>query len=181
MSARSHRNRLAARGRHPSAGRVAAPRRTLALLDAENLLPGDPVDASPGDYERALEDASAVAGLTQDDSVVLAVGSHDNTGLFACHAFWPGAAVRCRAGRDGADHALTDHIADLAAVARGYQQVVIGSGDHHFVACVAALRTLGVRTKVVSRREKLSQHLRRVAGQVLLLPAGAAGELTLAA
>jgi hypothetical protein len=173
MSARSRNDRLAARRRHPSAGHAARPR-TLALLDVENLLPGDPVDAGAGDYARALSDVATAARLTRDDSVVLAVGSHNDTGLFACLRFWPEAAVRCRSGRDGADRALTDHIADVAAVARGYQQVVIGSGDHHFVTCVTALSDLGVRTKVVSRKDKLSRHLRRVAGQVLLLPVGEA-------
>ena len=151
-----------------SHGRIQ--RRTLALLDVENLLPGEPADADDVDYQHALADTAALAELSSTDSAVLAVGSGNDTGVFACLRTWPGAAVRCRRGEDGADRALTEHIADMAAVARGYQRVVIGSGDHHFIACVRALRDLGLRITVVSRRNKLSGELRRAADQVLLLP-----------
>lgn len=147
--------------------------RTLALLDVENLLPGDPAEADADDYRHALAEAAAVAELTTTDSTVLAVGSGNDTGLFACVGTWPGAAVRCRGGLDGADRALTEHVADVDAVARSYDQVVIGSGDHHFIACVRRLRASGVRTTVVARADKLSGQLRRVADRVLLLPAGA--------
>jgi hypothetical protein len=186
--ASSSRSRAAARRRHPSAGGDAgglATRgvidlrddgggRTLALLDVENLLPGDPADALAGDYRRSMAEAAALAQLTSGDHAVLAVGSNNHPGLFACASTWPGAAVRCRGGLDGADRALTEHVADVAAVARAFDQVVIGSGDHHFIACVRALRARGVRTTVVSRADKLSSQLRRVADRVLLLPAGPA-------
>lgn len=153
-------------------------RRTLALLDVENLLPTGPAEASAADYQHALAATAALAGLTRDDSAVLAVGSGNDTGLFACVRTWPGAAVRCRGGEDGADRALTEHVADLAAVARGYEQVVIGSGDHHFIACVRSLRGLGLRTTVVARADKLSHQLRRAADRVLLLPSTAQSPLT---
>lgn len=172
MAPRNRRPRRAARrpsSNHPSVSHSAR-RRTLALFDVENLLPDGPAEATTADYQHALAATAALVGLTCDDSAVLAVGSGNDTGLFACVGTWPGAAVRCRGGEDGADRALTEHVADLAAVARGYRRVVIGSGDHHFVACVRSLRTLGIRTTVVSRRSKLSRDLHRAADQVLLLP-----------
>lgn len=160
---------------HPSVSHGQRRRRTLALLDVENLLLGDPATADADDYQHALAATAALAGLTASDSAVLAVGSGNDIGLFACLRTWPGAAVRSRGGEDGADRALTEHVADLAAVARGYEHVVIGSGDHHFIACVRSLRALGLRTTVVARGDKLSHQLRRAADRVLLLPSADMG------
>jgi hypothetical protein len=162
---------------HPTVRHGGRAGRTLGLFDVENLLPGDPADACAEDYQHALAATAALAGLTSNDSAVLAVGSGNDIGLFACLRTWPGAAVRSRGGEDGADRALTEHVADLAAVARGYEHVVIGSGDHHFIACVRSLRALGLRTTVVARGDKLSHQLRRAADRVLLLPSQAASPL----
>ncbi len=174
MAARSRRrNRSVSRQpspNHPSVRHGLLGNRTLALLDVENLLCGEPADATADDYRFALAETAALAGLKGTDCVVLAAGSGNDTGVFACLHTWRGAAMRCRSGEDGADRALTEHIADMAAVARGYQRVVIGSGDHHFVACVRQMQDVGLRTTVVSRRRKLSRELQRVAEQVLLLP-----------
>lgn len=181
MASRTRRPRRDARRRpsagHPSVSHGHSRRRTLALLDVENLLPGDPAEATADDYRHALAATAALAELTGNDCAVLAVGSGNDTGLFACVRTWPGAAVRCRGGEDGADRALTEHVADVAAVARGYDQVVVGSGDHHFTACVRSLRGLGLRTTVVARGNKLSHQLQRAADRVLLLPSIAAAPL----
>lgn len=143
--------------------------RTLALIDIENLVHGDPRRASAYDYVHAAALAAAHGGLTSAAQVVVGVGSNNETGIFAMAEAWPHASLRCRGGVDGADRALGEQLVDLAAVTRSFDEVVVGSGDHFFVDHVVALNELGIVTTVLSWSSKLSRRLGLAASQVRIL------------
>lgn len=143
-------------------------KRTLALLDVENLLERGPEGVPGCAYAAAVELAAATAGLTADAHVVMGFG-HNPTGVFGARTAWPTAAIRCRRGRDGGELALLGHASDLHTVARSYHTVVIGSGDHEFVPYVDALNSIGIHTMVVSWRSHLNKRLRLAAAEVRLL------------
>lgn len=143
--------------------------RTLALLDVENLLPGGPTGATTSSYVDAVQRAADLAGLPPDAAVALGVGSRNITGVFASKSAWTGAAVRCRAGRDGAELALLRHGSDLDAIERSYDRVVIGSGDGMFTTYVESLNLRGVHTVVVAWPNQLSKRLRMAAAETRLL------------
>jgi hypothetical protein len=73
-------------------------------------------------------------------------------------------------GPDAAERALLEHT-DLAFVARRYDRVVIGSGDHAFTELASELVAAGREVVVVAVDGSLSRKLRRAATSVVLLPA----------
>ena len=133
--------------------------RVLALLDVENLLQNSPATADGHDYTIAVERAAVAARLTSDTQVVLGFG-HNAPGIFGARAAWPNAAIRCLQGKDGGERALLRYAADLNAVARCYDKVVVGSGDRRFTPLVTALSELGVHVCVVSWSSRLAKRLR---------------------
>ncbi|MEI2640171.1 MAG: hypothetical protein V9F03_14420 [Microthrixaceae bacterium] len=141
-------------------------KRTLALLDVENLLRRWPDDACSRDYEYVIARAAAITGLTRSADVVIGVGNRNRVGVFAARQAWPGAALRCRAGRDGGELSLLHHAFDLDAIERTYDRVVIGSGDFLFAEFAETLTERSVRSVVVAWRHKLSRRLRRAASEV---------------
>jgi hypothetical protein len=145
--------------------------RTLALLDIENRVAGDPARAAEHDYVHAAALAAAAAGLDRASQVVVGVGSSNLTGIFAMRSAWPAVALRCRRGENGADRALGAQLDDLEAVSRSYDRVVIGSGDHFFVDHVVALNEYGLHTVAVAWANKLNGRLRMAAAEVRVLDA----------
>lgn len=156
-------------------------KRTLALLDIENLLRRWPDDACSRDYEYVIARAAAITGLARSADVVIGVGNRNCVGLFAARHAWPGAALRCRSGRDGGELSLLDHAFDLDAIERTYDCVVIGSGDFLFAEFLETLTERSVRSVVISWRHKLSRRLRNAATEVRFMDSeirtGALGEL----
>lgn len=148
---------------------IKAQPRVLALLDAENLLYDEPATSAHDDYVHAIALASAVAPLTRQAQVAVGVGSGNHTAAFAAKHAWPGCAIRSMRGEDGADRALARFAADLEAVARSFDTVVVGSGDHFFVEQVDNFNRAGLETVVVSWKRKLNRRLQMVAREVRFL------------
>ena len=98
-------------------------------------------------------------GLGADDHVVMAA---NHNALLNAALGWPHVRYRVRSGPDGADLELLDVLLN-EDVATRFSHVVIGSGDGAFGGAARALRDLGVRVTVVSRRGSLSLHLARAA------------------
>lgn len=156
--------------------RTARPRqRVLALLDVENLLRRRPYESLEADYADAIARAAAICGIdrplcsSHTVDVVIGVGNHNRVGLFAAANAWPTAALRCLGGRDGGELSLLRYAADLDAITRTYDRVVIGSGDGEFVDFTVDLGNRLVPTTVVSWRRKLSRRLARAASEVRLM------------
>ena len=139
--------------------------RSLHLVDLENLA-GDP-RASERDALAAYVDYLRAADWRADDVVYLAV----NPGL-AERIGWASVVpcrLHCARGTDGADLALLAHAAP-EFVARRFERLVVGSGDHIFVPRAMAARDLGVEVTVVSRPASLSHEWHRAGFTVRELP-----------
>jgi len=78
------------------------------------------------------------------------------------------ALLRQRSGRDGADDALLEEMADLRVMAR-YDLITLCSGDGKFTAAVAQLGAMGIETTVVAIEGHLSKALAMAAHHVVLL------------
>jgi hypothetical protein len=139
--------------------------RTLHVIDLENLARG--TARSVGEFLDVVDRYRAVARIDTGDLVEVAV----DASAWRCVAFalprsW---RVRFGYGRDGADRALLRAV-DLGVVARRFDRVVIGSGDHAFVGLAESLAAAGRRVDVVSCRASLSRRLARAATVVVPLP-----------
>ena len=143
------------------------PKRTLHLVDIENLCG----DGFP-DHDAAvsmLSSYSVAAKLGADDFGFASANRH----LTKYLAYdlpetlrWVPGGI----GPDAAEQALLDHT-DSAFVARRYDRVVIGSGDHAFADLAASLVAAGREVVVVAVDGSLSRKLRGAASSVVLLPA----------
>jgi hypothetical protein len=146
-----------------SHARFAEARRTLHLIDVENLI-GDPhppmtaVAAALDEYRRRIP-------VGESDLAVLGTNGYL---AFATKAAWPGALVRIGRGPDGADLALLEE-ANTDWVARRFDRVVLASGDGIFTSLVAQLRLLNIEVVVAARPYAVARSLKRVA-QVVPIP-----------
>jgi hypothetical protein len=135
--------------------------RTLVVDDIENLCGGPDVTIE------AIRDVVAIVhdafNLRPHDHVI--IGTNPALGLTAAAAI-PGARLVVGRGPDGADRALLAAV-DPAHVARRYQRLVIGSGDHAFVPLAREARRRGVAVTVVARQGAISWRLVQVADQVV--------------
>lgn len=138
--------------------RTHHPKRTLHLIDIENLL-GEPRPAAQlVSQARTAYEAEVV--VAENDLVVVACnhGCALDVGLA-----YTGARMVVRSGPDGADLALLE-VLDEHDVKSRFDAVVIASGDGIFTQAVSALAAVGLPTLVVSRPESLSRSLRLAAG-----------------
>jgi hypothetical protein len=134
------------------------PGRTLHIVDVENLAGHSRPTA------RELRDLreSYFGTITFSGNDLLIVGC--DVGLVLdVYATWPGARIASGTGHDGADSALLA-CSNPDDVARRFDRVIIGSGDHIFASLATALIAFGVVVGVVSRTDALAASLRR-AGQ----------------
>lgn len=145
------------------AGRRGFPRRTLHLVDIENLS-GMAIPSRP---RVALVQALYLGrvGVAAGDHVVMAT-SH--LGLMNAALGWPRARYMVRSGPDGADLELLDVLLHEDVAAR-FTRVVIGSGDGVFGLAAGNLAAGGVSVTVACRPGSLSRHLRRAARDVVYL------------
>lgn len=135
--------------------------RTLYLVDIENMV---------GSWQLAVADVAktrarihAAVAPRDDDHTVIAANHYNAP---AAYFGWTGSAQRlARSGKDGADTALLEVIADAAWVANRYSRVVVASGDHAFAYAVAALKAAGLEVIVVRPDTGFSNQMRLVAGQ----------------
>lgn len=144
-------------------------RRTLHLVDIENLLQRNPSEAVEGHWEAATSAYVAAADLGADDHVV--VGCHPAF-AFLARRFFPACRLLTRTRADGAELAILAAV-DVDDVARRYHRVVIGSGDHLFAALAAALRTRGVNVQVIAGTGSLSWRLYVAGSRATLLAVAA--------
>ena len=133
--------------------------RALGVLDVENQVWRGPRGASEADFEYTAHRFIGSAGLQRGDHLI--IGSAPNAGrVFGAAAAWPGALLRTRRGIDGADEVLCEELEDVCAIARRFDKVVVGSGDHCFIEPVIRLNEAGVHTVVVSWPHSLNRELR---------------------
>ncbi len=103
--------------------------RTLHLVDLENLV-GDPY-ADGATAAAVFEQYLRLAHWQEGDLVHVAVNPH-----LALEVGWrlpAGCTLRTASGPDAADHRLQEQ-AEPKFVARRFGRLVIGSGDHGFIA-----------------------------------------------
>jgi len=138
------------------------PSRALHLVDLENL--AATAWLSQQVARRTAAEYLALAQFEVGDLIVVA-SSHRN-GLAARAAF-PGATVRWRSGRDGADLALLDAYSEFDH--SRFNRLVVGSGDGIFSGLVASARQGGLVVSVVTRRHSASATLIDSASTVALI------------
>lgn len=136
--------------------------RRLILVDVENVVGGEcSTEARARWAQRRLTDE---IGTLSVDFVVVAV---DAAGLANVGWEWPSARRLMGYGKDGADRALLEVLAE--DVDRRFRQVVLASGDGIFTEPAVELTARGVEVTVVAHECALSSRLRLVASRVVLL------------
>lgn len=136
--------------------------RRLVVVDLENTAGGPCLTEDCAVWvRRRLVDAGA---LRAGDHVVVAV---DQGALPHVAWVWQGSLCRWGHGKDGADLALVDVLADR--VPERFDEVVVISGDGIFAGPVADLVAQGVRVTVVAHGVALSRRLAAAASEVELL------------
>jgi hypothetical protein len=137
--------------------------RRLVLVDIENIAGGPCLSAETVRWvKQTVTDAVHIGS---SDHVVVAT-SH--IGLLQVGCNWRGIRYVVRSGRDGADLALLDVLAE--DIPARYQQVVLASGDGIFAPAVAQLAAAGVTTTVLGRRDRIARPLQLAASGVVYLP-----------
>ena len=138
--------------------------RTLHLMDLENLRGRSRMTL--GEALATVQAYARVATFGPDDLVRLAC----NAGLYwTVQQDLPGHwDVRPADGRDGADRALLANL-DPPFVARRFERLVVGSGDHIFTDLALQVRALGPEVWAVSRRGSLHHELRNAVSRPLHL------------
>jgi hypothetical protein len=136
--------------------------RQLVLVDIENLAGGAcTTDAAVRSARAALVGTGRIRPA---DHVVIGT-SH--IGLVQVGSVWGGVRYVVRSGRDGADLALLDVMAE--DVATRFESVILASGDGIFADTVSELAAAGVPTVVIGRRGHIAHRLQLVATQVVCL------------
>lgn len=136
--------------------------RRLVLVDIENIAGGA---CKTDSIVRSARDALAATGLIGLTDHVVIGTSH--IGLVPVGANWEKARYVVRSGRDGADLALLDVMAEDLPIR--FESVVLASGDKIFAPAVADLAAAGVPTIVIGRRGHISHALHKVASKVIYL------------
>jgi hypothetical protein len=124
--------------------------RSIALIDVENLVP-DVNIATEQDAVDAVDLVVATAELSPSDLIVIACGPRFlKRAGFGLSVAKPGCRIVCRSGKDGADKALIDEVADSDWIESRFDRVVIGSGDHAFADAAHCLGSTSTWTLAVS-------------------------------
>ena len=140
--------------------------RRLVVVDVENIAGGPcKTEAAVAWVRRRLTDAGAVTG---DDMVTVGV---DECGLASVAWAWQGARAVYGHGRDGADRALLEVLAER--IPERYDSVVLASGDGIFTDVVAELVARGVHVTVVAHATGLSRRLASAASTTRALDGSA--------
>lgn len=139
--------------------------RTLHLVDLENLCGGP--DQVTAEKHTVADLYQLKAGIARDDHVVVATNP---SALVHCFDIFPGSQLVGQHGPDGADSALLEILGEIDWIAKRYDRVIVGSGDHCFAPSAAALRARGILVGVVAREGSLSRSLAARADFVRLFP-----------
>ena len=139
------------------------PERTLHLIDIENLTGSPSPSVDEVSWHHHPYEALCVG---PQDHVVIAYSHHAAPSV---QWGWPPGRHLWRSGKDGADLALLEVIAQERVEER-FSSVVLASGDGIFSDAVARLGAQGVDVTVVSRPESLSRSLMLAASRHILFP-----------
>jgi hypothetical protein len=146
------------------------------LVDLENLLGDDPRVATGAGVQAVIAELVERAGIVPGDLVYVAC----NPALAAIASPYVGGwHLQVRTGRDGADLALLEVVADHDWLVRSADRLVVASGDGAFTDLVQRCNHDGLRTEVVGNARGTAQSLRRNAGR--FLPLGRPAQFALAA
>lgn len=141
--------------------------RCLVVVDIQNMVGGAVMDATEAAQVRQC--LQKAVGLRGDEQVIIGVSHFD---VLEAGLGWPGAGLRVRSGKDGADLALLEVLTE-ERIAERFDEVVLASGDGIFTDAVAALGAAGVTVTVVAHREGCSKRLRMAASRTIFLKTGA--------
>lgn len=141
-------------------------KRTLHIVDIENLVGAEHQDGDRHAFEHALALYADAGNMRPEDQVL--VGCHPGLVFTAQQILGSRGQIFTGAGTDGADKALLE-ASDAEFIASRYHLVCVGSGDHIFAGLVAELIERGVVVRVVARSGRLSKELASVANAVTLL------------
>lgn len=151
-------NRTAAERTAPVSGRGVRRRgRTVFVLDLENLSGGG--TTTPQDLARTLNILLDVMPIGAMDVVYSGMSHHfaaQNLPVLAAVSLHPA----LRSGPDGGENAVLDQI-DVNRLARRFDNLVIGSGDHAFVPLARQAARLGMTVWQVTGRGGVSRDLWR--------------------
>lgn len=139
--------------------------RKFAAIDGENLYGGTGFNTS--DVADLVAEVRTVAGASATTHITIATSFA--VGCLTAGLGCPSARCTYGVGPDGADLALID-ILDTEQIARRFNRVIIGSGDHAFAPVARRLRAEGATVVVVARRHSLNAELGDVASSVVYLP-----------
>lgn len=146
--------------RHPAG---TATVRHLHLVDIENLgvaVSGGPVAKGTGVVYRK------VATPGRFDQFL--VGA-DASRIFDIDREFPGVRRYAGRGPDGGENAILDDV-DPDLLAQRFDALTVGSGDGRFCDIATEVRSQGLHLRVISRPERLSRRLRRLADEFVSFP-----------
>lgn len=141
--------------------------RQLRLVDLENLA---------GSSVVSLDNATQVAHRLEE---VLPLGTADLQAVatahisgFAAKAAFPGASVRWRSGKDGADQALLDYAGQLPLTT--FDELVVASADGIFAGLIGEAKAAGLSVTLIADTSRTSRRILSLVDQVIEFPAVAA-------
>ena len=126
-----------------------APDRALHALDVENELSGGVFQTA--DVEHLHRVWNKVVSPGKEDLYFLATGTRTAEALTFG---WPNAPKEIRAGKDGADDAIIEHL-DVDYVASRFSHVYLGTGDHRMQPKAKELIAAGVKVTIVGLKENI--------------------------
>ncbi len=138
-------------------------KRTLHIIDIENLVGDDHAIGNRYAFEHALAQYADIAGMRPDDPVI--IGCHPGLVFVAQDILGHRGRIVTGRGEDGADLALL-RTAHAEFIAGRFHLVSIGSGDHIFAELAAELTRDGVRVTVVGRSLRIAADLAAAAYEV---------------
>lgn len=141
--------------------------RQLRLVDLENL-----AGSSVVTIDNATEVAQRLQGVLPLGAADLQAVATAHISGFAAKAAFPGAAVRWRSGKDGADLALLDYAGELPL--SNFDELVVASADGIFAGLISEAKAAGLAVTLVADPARASRHLLSLADAVIEFPAVAA-------
>ncbi len=145
--------------------------RRLFVVDIENASRSSRLNLATADY--LATKIVSILKIEVCDLVVVA-GACGNALMVNHVASRLHGQARYRNGKDGADIALLDHLAQTVSQCSKSKEtfiseVIIVSGDHIFSKAVEELRQKGIFTTVVAYRNTLSRSLAKACNRIIYL------------
>lgn len=132
-------------------------KRTVHLVDLENIVGSGDISAAAADHARAVYLASGL--VATDDHVIVGISHHN---LMAAGLAWSAARHVVRSGPNGADLALKD-VMVTEHLEQRFGACILLTGDGGFAHSTAALINHGLPVGVVEPKGRLASTLRLAA------------------